>query len=117
MLVLHEQPGEYCHSSACTLRVVPPDVLVSLFQPNHPPQAHTVAMCKFGAMAPDGRSRAFDASAAGYVRGEGGGRVVLKLFSRALADGDPIYAVIRGSALNNNGFSNGLTAPNPKAQE
>jgi acyl transferase domain-containing protein len=42
---------------------------------------------------------------------------VLKPLSRALADGDPVYCVIRGSAVNNDGASNGLTAPNPQAQE
>nr|WRX36519.1 myxalamid-type polyketide synthase MxaB/epothilone polyketide synthase D [Cystobacterineae bacterium] len=77
----------------------------------------TIAMSKFGAMAPDGRSKAFDARANGYVRGEGGGVLVLKRLSDALADGDSIYCVIRGSAVNNDGFSNGLTAPNPRAQE
>lgn len=77
----------------------------------------TVAMSKFGAMAPDGRSKAFDSRANGYVRGEGGGLVVLKPLSRALADGDRIYCLVRGSAINNDGFSNGLTAPSPKAQE
>ncbi len=77
----------------------------------------TVAMTKFGAMAPDGRSKAFDARADGYVRGEGGGVVVLKPLSRALAARDPIYCVIRGGAVNNDGFSNGLTAPSPQAQE
>jgi acyl transferase domain-containing protein len=77
----------------------------------------TIAMTKFGGMSPDGRSKAFDSRANGYVRGEGGGVVVLKRLSRALQDGDPIYCVIRGSAVNNDGFSNGLTAPNPKAQE
>ncbi|WP_329101452.1 SDR family NAD(P)-dependent oxidoreductase [Micromonospora sp. NBC_01699] len=76
----------------------------------------TVAMSKFGAMAPDGRSKAFDARANGYVRGEGAGLVVLKPLSRALADGDPVYCVIAGSTVNNDGFSNGLTAPNPQAQ-
>ena len=77
----------------------------------------TVAMSKFGAMAADGRSKAFDARANGYVRGEGGGVLVLKPLSRALADGDSVYCVIAGSAMNNDGFSNGLTAPNPQAQE
>src|SRR5262249_39581893 len=77
----------------------------------------TVAMSKFGAMAPDGRSKAFDARANGYVRGEGGGVVILKPLSAALAANDPIYCVVRGSAVNNDGFSNGLTAPNPEAQE
>lgn len=77
----------------------------------------TVAMSKFGAMAPDGRSKAFDARANGYVRGEGGGVIVLKRLSDALADGDHVYCVVRGSAMNNDGFSNGLTAPSPRAQE
>ncbi len=77
----------------------------------------TIAMTKFGAMAPDGRSKAFDARANGYVRGEGGGVVALKRLSDAIADGDRIYCTIRGTALNNDGFSNGLTAPSPMAQE
>jgi mycoketide-CoA synthase len=77
----------------------------------------TVAMTKFGAMNPAGQCRSFDASANGYVRGEGAGIVVLKPLGRAIADGDRIYCVIRGSATNNDGFSNGLTAPSPRAQE
>ena len=68
-------------------------------------------------MAPDGRCKSFDARANGYVRSEGAGVVVLKPLSKALADGDPIYAVIRGSAVNQDGRSNGLMAPNPLAQE
>lgn len=76
----------------------------------------SIAMTKFGAMAPDGRCKAFDSRANGYVRGEGGGMVVLKPLSAARADGDRVYAVIRGSAMNNDGPSNGLTAPNPAAQ-
>ncbi|WP_225409382.1 type I polyketide synthase [Stigmatella hybrida] len=76
-----------------------------------------MAVSAFGALAPDGRCRTFDARASGYVRGEGGGVLVLKPLSRALAAGDTIYCVIRGSAVNNDGASNGLTAPNPKAQE
>ncbi len=77
----------------------------------------TVAMSKFGAMAPDGRSKAFDARANGYVRGEGAGLIVLEPLSRALANGRRPLALIRGSAVNNDGFSNGLTAPSPQAQE
>ena len=76
----------------------------------------SIAMTKFGAMAADGRCKPFDARADGYVRGEGGGLVVLKPLRAAQADGDPIHAVIRGSAVNNDGPSNGLTAPNPAAQ-
>ena len=77
----------------------------------------TIMMSKVGTQNPAGQCRAFDASANGYVRAEGGGLVVLKPLSRAIADGDRIYCLIRGSAANNDGFSNGLTAPNPKAQE
>ncbi len=77
----------------------------------------TLGFSKAGALSPDGRCKAFDAGANGYVRGEGAGMVVLKSLSDALADHDPIYAVIRGSAVNNNGRTNGLTAPNRWAQE
>ncbi len=68
-------------------------------------------------MAPDGRSKTFDAGADGYVRGEGAGIVVLKPLSRALADNDPIYAVIRGTAINQDGRTNGLIAPSRQSQE
>jgi len=79
--------------------------------------AITINFTKAGAMAPDGRCKAFDARANGYVRSEGAGLVVLKPLPRALADGDPIYGVIRGSAVNQDGRTNGLMAPNPLAQE
>ena len=75
------------------------------------------SFAKAGFLAPDGRCKTFDASANGYVRGEGGGMVVLKPLSRALADGDSIYAVIRGGAINQDGRTNGLTAPSRLAQE
>ncbi len=77
----------------------------------------TINLTKAGFCAPDGRVRAFDAAASGYVRSEGAGLVVLKPLSAALKNGDPIYAVIRGSAVNQNGASNGLTAPSRSAQE
>ena len=77
----------------------------------------TVNLTKAGFSAPDGRVRAFDAKASGYVRGEGAGMVVLKPLAAARRDGDPVYAVIRGSAVNQNGASNGLTAPSGQAQE
>ncbi|EYF00540.1 Malonyl CoA-acyl carrier protein transacylase [Chondromyces apiculatus DSM 436] len=76
----------------------------------------TAAMGKLGALSPDGRCKAFDAAANGYVRGEGAGIVVLKRLSDALRDGDRVHCVIRGSAVNNDGPSHGLTAPNPAAQ-
>jgi myxalamid-type polyketide synthase MxaE and MxaD len=72
---------------------------------------------KAGVMALDGRCKTFDASADGYVRGEGAGIVVLKPLARALADHDPIRAVIRGGAVGQDGRSNGLMAPNRLSQE
>lgn len=77
----------------------------------------TVSFSQAGFMAPDGRCKAFDRRANGYVRSEGAGIVILKPLTQALQDRDPIYALIRGSAVNQDGRSNGLTAPNPKAQE
>ncbi|WP_316976892.1 non-ribosomal peptide synthetase [Shumkonia mesophila] len=77
----------------------------------------TVALCKVKALAADGRSRAFDDDATGYGRGEGGGLLVLKRLDDALRAGDPIQAVLAGSAVNHDGRSNGLTAPNGLAQQ
>ncbi len=77
----------------------------------------TVAFCKMRALSPTGRCRTFDAAADGYVRGEGCGVVVLKRLADALADGDRVLALVRGSAVNHDGRSNGLTAPNGAAQE
>ncbi|NET03380.1 MAG: acyltransferase domain-containing protein [Symploca sp. SIO2B6] len=77
----------------------------------------TNSLAKAGMLSPTNRCKTFDASADGYVRGEGGGLVILKPLSKAQADGDRIYALIRGSAVNQDGRSNGLTAPNLKAQE
>jgi acyl transferase domain-containing protein len=68
-------------------------------------------------LAPDGRCKTFDAAANGYVRGEGCGVVVLKRLSDAQSDGDHILAVIRSSAVNQDGRSAGLTAPSGPAQE
>ncbi|MEO0987319.1 MAG: type I polyketide synthase, partial [Cyanobacteria bacterium J06639_14] len=77
----------------------------------------TIGFCKLKALAPDGRCKTFDAAADGYGRGEGCGIVVLKRLSDAIANQDPILAVLRGSAVNHDGLSNGLTAPNGAAQE
>ncbi len=68
-------------------------------------------------LAPDGRCKAFDARGDGYVRGEGAGVVVLKPLDAAYRDGNPVYCVIRGSAVNSNGRTNGLTAPSGRSQE
>ncbi|MCC5667832.1 SDR family NAD(P)-dependent oxidoreductase [Nostoc sp. CHAB 5784] len=75
-----------------------------------------IGFCKLQALAVDGRCKTFDAAADGYGRGEGCGIVVLKRLSKAIANHDPILAVIRGSAVNHDGSSNGLTAPNGTAQ-
>ena len=77
----------------------------------------TVTFSQGGVLARDGRCKAFSAAADGYVRGEGGGMVVLKRWADAERDQDPIWALIRGSALNHNGGSNGLSAPLGAAQE
>ncbi len=76
-----------------------------------------VSLCKARMLSPDGRCKTFDASANGYVRGEGCGVLILKRLSEALADGDNILAVIRGSAVNHNGRSGGLTVPSGPAQQ
>ena len=70
-----------------------------------------------GMLSPDGQCKTFDASANGYVRGEGCGILVLKRLADAEADGNRIWGVIRGSALNQDGASQGLTVPNGAAQE
>jgi acyl transferase domain-containing protein/acyl carrier protein len=77
----------------------------------------TILLSKAHMMAPDGRCKAFDGRADGFVRGEGCGIVVLKRLSDALADGDRILAVLRGSAINQDGRSSGITAPNGPSQE
>src|SRR6202011_5546463 len=76
-----------------------------------------VSLCKARMLSPDGRCKTFDASANGYVRGEGCGVVVLKRLPDALAANDHILAVIRGSGVNYNGRSSGLTVPSGPAQQ
>ena len=77
----------------------------------------TIAFSKLGMMASDGRCKVFDSRADGFVRGEGCGVVVLKRLADAQADGDPILAVVRGTAVNQDGRTNGLTAPNGLSQQ
>ncbi|MFD3309670.1 beta-ketoacyl synthase N-terminal-like domain-containing protein [Streptomyces sp. NPDC058694] len=78
--------------------------------------AVTLGFQRAGALAPDGRCKAFDAAADGIVRGEGCGVVVLKRLADAERDGDRVLAVIHATAVNSDGRSNGLTAPNSEAQ-
>ncbi|WP_225931589.1 type I polyketide synthase [Leptolyngbya sp. 7M] len=77
----------------------------------------TIVLSQAQMMASDGRCRTFDAAANGYVRGEGCGVIVLKRLTDAQRDGDRILALIRGSAINQDGRSNGLTAPNGLSQQ
>src|SRR5947209_11352761 len=80
--------------------------------------AFSVGFSQARMLAPDGRCKAFDARANGFVRSEGAGIVVLKPLSQALADSNPIYAVIRGSAVTNDGRSSGLLmTPGRQGQE
>ena len=76
-----------------------------------------IGFSKASMLSPDGRCKAFDEQANGYVRAEGAGAVVLKPLSRAVADGDDVYCVIIGSAVNQDGRSKGLTVPSRASQE
>src|SRR6185437_14373255 len=78
---------------------------------------YTLSFAKAGMLARDGKCKAFDDAADGYVRGEGCGVVVLKRLSDAVADGDRIHAVIRGSAINADGRTSGMTVPSGAAQQ
>ncbi|NVJ03289.1 polyketide synthase, partial [Myxococcus sp. AM009] len=77
----------------------------------------SVYLSSSGALSPEGRCKTFDASADGYARGEGCGVLVLKRLSDAVADGNEVLAVIRGTAVNHDGPSSGLTVPNGMAQQ
>ena len=80
------------------------------------PDGHLIAS-RGGMLSHEGRCKTFDAGADGYVRGEGIGIVVLKRLSDAIKANDNILAVIKGTAINQDGRSGGITAPSGKAQE
>ncbi|MDQ1025075.1 acyl transferase domain-containing protein [Streptomyces umbrinus] len=71
---------------------------------------------EFGGLSPDGRCYTFDHRANGFVRGEGGVALVLRLLPDAIAAGDRVYGVIRGGAVNNDGVAEQLTTPSRDAQ-
>ena len=73
-------------------------------------------LSKFGGLSAQGKCRTFDADADGFVRGEGAGLLLLKKLSDAEKDRDHIYAVVRGSAMNNNGFNINLPATSTEGQ-
>ena len=77
----------------------------------------TIAMSKASMLSVDGRCKAFDSRANGYVRAEGAGMVMLKPLSAAQRDGNPIYAVIRGTAVNQDGRTPGISVPSESAQQ
>lgn len=76
----------------------------------------TITLSQFGMMSPEGRCKAFDADANGYVRSEGCGLVMLKLEADAIADGDRILAIVDSTTLGQDGASTGMTYPNAAAQ-
>ena len=80
------------------------------------PTGH-INFCKARMLSTDGRCKTFDISADGFVRSEGCGMVVLKRLSDAQRDGDNILALIRGSAINQDGHTSGLTVPNGPSQQ
>ena len=77
----------------------------------------TRVLDKAGAVSPEGRCRSFDDSAHGYGRGEGAAAIILKNMAQAIQDGDHILAVVKGSAVAQDGKTNGIMAPNDKAQQ
>ncbi|MFX0576900.1 type I polyketide synthase, partial [Nocardia nepalensis] len=83
---------------------------------NFAPQ-NWLSAAKLGVLSPDGKCYAFDSRANGYVRGEGGGVLVLKRYQQAVADGDRIYCVIRGESTNNGGQGSEFLVPSQVAQE
>lgn len=76
-----------------------------------------IAESRSGFLSPQGRSKAFDESADGYARGEGGAVVVLKTLAQAQRDGDDVYAQILGTAVSQDGHTDGITVPREEAQE
>lgn len=79
--------------------------------------SYYISFCKANMLSPRGQCSSFAAQADGYVRAEGVGIVVLKPLSEALANGDPIYATIRATAVNQDGRTSGISLPNGLAQQ
>ncbi|OJJ26222.1 hypothetical protein BI308_07420 [Roseofilum reptotaenium AO1-A] len=75
-----------------------------------------IQMSQLGMLSPTGQCRTFSSDADGYVRGEGAGVVLLKPLTKAIEDGDRIYGVIQGSAINHGGQARTITSPNVYAQ-
>lgn len=97
-------------SNRCEMSVVGGSNVI--FRPEYP-----IAMCKGKFLARDGRCKSFDASGDGYARGEGCGVIVLKRLADAEAAGDPIWAIVEATGVNQDGRTNGITVPSGEAQE
>ena len=78
---------------------------------------HYVGFSQLGMLSPDGRCKAFDSRANGFVRSEGAGMLFVKPLSKAIENGDRIYAAVRATGSNQDGRTPGLTVPNQEAQE
>ncbi|BBM86385.1 type I polyketide synthase [Candidatus Uabimicrobium amorphum] len=78
---------------------------------------YSVTMSKGGFLSSHSRCKAFDSDAAGYVRAEGAGIVIVRRLAQALENNDFIYAVVKGVGVNQDGKTKGISAPNVKAQE
>jgi acyl transferase domain-containing protein len=76
-----------------------------------------IKACQSRMLSPDGRCKTFDVQADGYARAEGCGMVVLKRLSDAIADNDNILSLIRGAAVNHDGYTSGLTVPSGPSQQ
>ncbi len=83
-----------------------------MMRPEYP-----ITMCKGGFLAKDSHCKSFDERADGYARGEGAGVVLIKALDQAIADKDPILAVVNASGVNQDGRTHGITVPNPDAQK
>lgn len=109
-LVAIDQAVQNLRAGACTMAVA--GGVNIILNPDH-----TIGFSQGKMMAADGHCKTYDTAADGYVRSEGAGVVVLKLLSQALADGDRVYAVIRGSAANNDGHCASFMAPSTRGQQ
>ncbi|MEU0843707.1 SDR family NAD(P)-dependent oxidoreductase [Streptomyces sp. NPDC005962] len=108
LTAIHEA-CEHLHQGACELAIAGG---VNLYL--HP--LDYIELCGSTMLSADARCRSFGSGGDGFVPGEGVGCVLLKPLSRALADGDRVLAVVRGTSINHGGRSNGYTVPNPGAQ-
>ncbi len=77
---------------------------------------NSISYYRAGMLSPTGTCRALDATADGFVRGEGGAVLLLRPLAAALADGDSIYGLVQGTAVNHGGQAASLTAPKPESQ-